>query len=596
MSRSRLLLATLAAYLPAAALPALAGRGDLPGGPLDPAALVVPFCLGFALAFPAWGRAADRAGPERVVAAALALMLAAGLLVALAPAPGLLVAGRALQGLAAAGVPPAVQAQLARTAGERGTGRALSGMMLAVAVATLAGPAAAPLLAGALGWTGAALLLGSAPALLLLALPLNRTPRRSVECTVESDMRTEVFTRREEEGADYADRRGVRAGWLVSALVLGGHWTVLTRLGEALGPSGLHAGAGAAGVAALTGAVGLPLVVLAARASDAVGPRRPMVATLAAGAAGFLLAATAGGPLVFTAAAGVGLAVYWAYLPVVAAQVQRSAGEAARGRAAGGLYASMWAAAGGAAVLASLAPSWREVLAGAGVAWGLAAVVAARRVPRHGIIRGMARAGTTAVAALTATLRDRILDGDLAPGERLIERALVEEHDVSRVTARSALARLAAEGLVVLEPHRGARVASLDAEQLHDLFALRTALEVEAARIALAERPAELDAELGEAVAALAAACRPKRVVWRRVGEAHEEVHRALVDAARSPRISAAHQNLAAELRLFVVRLRPVWTAKEMVAHHRQLQRDLPAGGPDVVRRHLAEGEHAVTG
>jgi DNA-binding GntR family transcriptional regulator len=206
----------------------------------------------------------------------------------------------------------------------------------------------------------------------------------------------------------------------------------------------------------------------------------------------------------------------------------------------------------------------------------------------------MANAGTTAVAALTANLRDRILDGDLAPGERLIERALVEEHDVSRVTARSALARLAADGLVVLEPHRGGRVSSLDPEQLHDLFALRTALEVEAARIALAERPDELDAELGAAVDALAVACRPKRVVWRRVGEAHEEVHRALVDAARSPRISAAHHALAAELRLFVVRLKPVWTPQEMVSHHEQLRRELRTDGPEAVRRHLADGEHAV--
>lgn len=201
---------------------------------------------------------------------------------------------------------------------------------------------------------------------------------------------------------------------------------------------------------------------------------------------------------------------------------------------------------------------------------------------------------TTTVAALTDTLRDRILNGDLAPGTRLIEREIVERHDVSRVTARSALARLAAEGLVTVESHRGARVASLDAEALRDLFALRTALEVEAARIALAERPAELDAELGDAVAALARACHARRVVWRRVVEAHEEVHRALVDAAHSPRISAAHRALAGELRLFVVALRPVWPADQMVAHHEQLRRELQTDGPEAVRRHLGEGELAV--
>jgi DNA-binding GntR family transcriptional regulator len=202
----------------------------------------------------------------------------------------------------------------------------------------------------------------------------------------------------------------------------------------------------------------------------------------------------------------------------------------------------------------------------------------------------------TAVAALTTTLRDRILNGELAPGTRLVERALVESYDVARVTVRSALQQLAAEGLVVIESHRGARVAALDTEELHDLFALRTALEVEAARIALAERPQELDAELGDAVDALTRVCRAKRVRWRRVVDAHEDVHRALVDAANSSRISTAHHSLAGELRLFVVALRPLWSPDEMVTHHEKLRRELQIDGPDAVRRHLSEGEHSVAG
>ena len=200
----------------------------------------------------------------------------------------------------------------------------------------------------------------------------------------------------------------------------------------------------------------------------------------------------------------------------------------------------------------------------------------------------------TTVGSLTTALRDRILNGDLAPGARLIERAIVERYDVSRVSVRSALARLAAEGLVVIESHRGARVASLDDDALHDLFALRSALEVEAARIALDERPDELDSELGDAIEALTRVCRAKRVVWRRVVDAHEEVHRALVDAAHSPRISAAHRALAGELRLFVVALRPLWSPDEMVSHHEKLRRELQTEGPEALRRHLNEGEHAV--
>src|SRR4051794_1189816 len=368
MSRSWIQLATVAAYLPSAALPVLAGRGDLPGGGLDPSALVVPFCLAFAAMFPLWGRLTDRSAAPRVISIALGLMTIAGVAVALAPSEGLLIAARALQGAAAAGVPPAAQAALAQSSAEHETGRAMSPMMLAVAVAVLAGPLVATVLGDVAGWTAAALVVGCALPLVLLA-----TSWRSAAAAHVSTVA------RATRAARYADARGVRAGWLVSACVLAGHWTVLTRLSEALGPHGLGAGSGWSGLAPLTGAIGLPLVVLAGRAGDRAGPRTPMVGTLIAGALGFTLAASASSAAMFVAAAGVGLAVYWAYLPVVAAQVQRSAGSEARGRAAGGLYASMWCAAAVAGAFASLAPSWRVVLAGAGISWAAGALVAHRR-------------------------------------------------------------------------------------------------------------------------------------------------------------------------------------------------------------------------
>ena len=64
------------------------------------------------------------------------------------------------------------------------------------------------------------------------------------------------------------------------------------------------------------------------------------------------------------------------------------------------------------------------------------------------------------VDQLTAVLRERILAGDLEPGQRLIERELVEAYEVARHTLRAALRRLEVEGLVRVEPNRGARVAS----------------------------------------------------------------------------------------------------------------------------------------
>jgi DNA-binding GntR family transcriptional regulator len=200
----------------------------------------------------------------------------------------------------------------------------------------------------------------------------------------------------------------------------------------------------------------------------------------------------------------------------------------------------------------------------------------------------------SAVEQLAAALRMRILDGELPPGTRLVERELVEGHDVARVTARAALRALQAEGLVTIQAHRGAQVASLGPDALRGVFELRAALEVEAARLALKrDRDATL-ARMGTAVARLTTAARRPGAVWRDVVEAHEALHRTLVESAASPRIAAAHAALSAEMRLFMLQLHARWSPERTAAHHEELLRALAEEGAEAVRRHLAEGEAAV--
>src|SRR4051812_12927683 len=158
----RVYLATLAAYLTADFIAPVSG--SILGG-LDAGALVVPFCAAFALAFPLWGRAADRHPAGTVLAISLVVLALGGVLLAAAPSAAIGVAARALEGAAAAGVPPTAQALLASRAGNASTGRAVSGMMIVVAVATLGGPALASALSGPLGWRGTSLLLAVVPAL-----------------------------------------------------------------------------------------------------------------------------------------------------------------------------------------------------------------------------------------------------------------------------------------------------------------------------------------------------------------------------------------------------------------------------------------------
>ncbi|MFL5842171.1 MAG: GntR family transcriptional regulator [Thermoleophilaceae bacterium] len=206
----------------------------------------------------------------------------------------------------------------------------------------------------------------------------------------------------------------------------------------------------------------------------------------------------------------------------------------------------------------------------------------------------MALARTTTVDALAAALRERIMGGELEPGDRLIERDLVESYDVGRGTVRAALQRLEHEGLVTVATHRGAFVRQLDKQGLRELFELRTALELESAHRALAAGGGKLPANVHEAVERLAGACERKRPSWQRISAAHSDVHESIVAAANSPRIEAAYHQLTQELTLFLLALRPVWTPAEMAAHHRKLVRELESEGPPALRRHLEEGEAAV--
>jgi DNA-binding GntR family transcriptional regulator len=79
-------------------------------------------------------------------------------------------------------------------------------------------------------------------------------------------------------------------------------------------------------------------------------------------------------------------------------------------------------------------------------------------------------------------LRQAILDFRLKPGQRLIERELIEQIGVSRTTIREVLRQLAAEGLVTTIPHKGAVVVVPSAQEASDVYEVRAALEALAAR------------------------------------------------------------------------------------------------------------------
>jgi DNA-binding GntR family transcriptional regulator len=203
---------------------------------------------------------------------------------------------------------------------------------------------------------------------------------------------------------------------------------------------------------------------------------------------------------------------------------------------------------------------------------------------------------TSTVDALAAALRREILDGELPAGSWLRERELCEAYGVARHSLRAALRALAADGLVRIEPHRGARVAQLTEDDVRWLYELRAALEVEAAHLALERNGGRLPDDVHQALDRLQTACAGDDPPWSAITEAHADLHGAIVAAARSPRIAAAHAALSGEMRLFLLALRPHLDPSELAADHAALISDLERHGPAALREHLRTAAATLVG
>ena len=99
-------------------------------------------------------------------------------------------------------------------------------------------------------------------------------------------------------------------------------------------------------------------------------------------------------------------------------------------------------------------------------------------------------------------LRDEIASGALGPGTQLVEARIAEELGVSKTPVREALIRLQRDGLVSIEPYRGARVTEPSPADVREILELRLLLECQVARDLAAHRPPEVIDALRDSIAA----------------------------------------------------------------------------------------------
>lgn len=194
-------------------------------------------------------------------------------------------------------------------------------------------------------------------------------------------------------------------------------------------------------------------------------------------------------------------------------------------------------------------------------------------------------------------LRNQIIRGEIAPGQRLVERDIAEWYAISRTPIREALKILAVEGLLVLRPNRGAEVARFDGQDAIHLFKVIAELEALAAR------------EFGERMTlAQLAELESRQELMRQHFEQRDldnyfqinsTIHDFIVKECGNPILIEAHERLMTRARLgrYMALMDDARWAEALDEHEQllvALSRHDPVAASGIWRRHLLNSGKAL--
>jgi DNA-binding GntR family transcriptional regulator len=193
------------------------------------------------------------------------------------------------------------------------------------------------------------------------------------------------------------------------------------------------------------------------------------------------------------------------------------------------------------------------------------------------------------------TLLERIVRGELKPGERLVETRLARELGTSQAPVREALRDLQSLRLVESEPFRGARVRAVGDEQLLPVFPVRTVLEELAARKAAEKangnvRPLERELKAMRRAAA--------RGDWRTQISHDLGFHRAVVEMADNEPLLQSWLVLGIEVSTAFATYWTFWEQVDLAEFHVPIVDAIRAGEPSragvEARKHVRRTENVV--
>jgi DNA-binding GntR family transcriptional regulator len=196
-------------------------------------------------------------------------------------------------------------------------------------------------------------------------------------------------------------------------------------------------------------------------------------------------------------------------------------------------------------------------------------------------------------------LRQAILDFELKPGQRLVERELIEQLQVSRTTVREVLRQLVAEGLVTVVPQKGAVVTAPSAEEAADIYDMRGIIEALVARRFVMRATPEQVIGLRKAFTAMEHALDNSFSIQQQLA-AKDGFYAALTAGAHSTAIAQILSSLQARVRVLrATSLSLPGRPRQAITEIRQVVEAIEAGDADSAARyselHVQNAARAAT-
>lgn len=178
-------------------------------------------------------------------------------------------------------------------------------------------------------------------------------------------------------------------------------------------------------------------------------------------------------------------------------------------------------------------------------------------------------------------LRERIADGLLPQGGKLIEQDLAREFGVSRSMIREVLADLESQGLVAKQPKKGTLIRRIDSESLLEIMEIREVLEGLAARIAAQKsKPSDwrdLEKEFGEPFDQIV-----KNLDFEKYLDLITAFRNRMVEAAQNEELAKLINSLYAKIRIVQRRIVILpGRIQQAIEEHREVLKAIMEGDPD---------------